>query len=133
MIHGVGVDIVDVERLSKAIDKYGERFIRRVFTPDEIAHCKGKHDARVRYAARFAAKEAAFKSLRGRWRKGMRWLDFETTGEEFRPPAIRLTGAAAAAQREASVTSLHVSISHDRQYAVAVVIAEKEDPGRPAQ
>lgn len=133
MIHGVGIDIVEVERIRKAIEKYGERFIRRVFTPDEIVHCEGKHDTHVRYAARFAAKEAAFKSLRGRWRKGMRWLDFETTGEEFRPPTIRLTGAAAAAQQEASVTALHVSISHDRQYAVAVVMAEKENSPRATQ
>jgi len=133
MIHGVGIDIVEVERVRKAIEKYGERFILRVFTPDEIAHCEGKHDTYLRYAARFAAKEAAFKSLRGRWRKGMRWLDFETVGEELRPPTIRLTGAAAAAQQEASVTALHVSISHDRQYAVAVVIAEKEGRHGPAQ
>ncbi|MDP2895328.1 MAG: holo-ACP synthase [bacterium] len=133
MIHGVGIDIVEVERVRKAIEKYGERFTQRVFTPDEIAHCEGKHDTYLRYAARFAAKEAAFKSLRGRWRKGMRWLDFETVGEEFRPPTIRLTGAAAMAQQEASVTALHVSISHDRQYAVAVVVAEKEDPPKPAQ
>ena len=125
MIHGVGIDIVEVERVRKAIEKYGDRFIRRVFTPDEIAHCEGKHDTHLRYAALFAAKEAAFKSLRGRWRKGMRWLDFETTGEEFRPPMIRLTGAAAEAQQEVSVTALHVSISHDRHYAVAVVIAER--------
>jgi holo-[acyl-carrier protein] synthase len=125
MVHGVGVDIVEVERIRKAIEQYGEKFIRRVFTPDEIAHCNGKRDMFLRYAARFAAKEAAFKSLRGRWQKGMRWLDFETLGEEFRPPTIRLNGAAAAMQRRAGVTALHVSISHDRHYAVAVVIAEK--------
>jgi len=125
MMHGVGVDIVEVERIRRAIEQYGEKFIRRVFTPDEIAHCEGKRDAFLRYAARFAAKEAAFKSLRGRWQKGMRWLDFETLGEEFRPPTLRLTGAAAAMQREAGVTAFHLSISHDRHYAVAVVIAEK--------
>ncbi len=125
MIHGVGVDLVEVERIRKAIAEFGERFVRRVFTADEIAHCEGKADAFLRYAARFAAKEAAFKSLRGRWRKGMRWLDFETLGTESTPPSIRLTGAAAAVQREAGVTALHLSISHDRHYAIAVVVAEK--------
>ena len=126
MIHGVGIDIVEVERIRKAILEYGDKFVRRVFTPDEIAHCSGKADIYLRYAARFAAKEAAFKSLRGRWRKGMRWLDFETLGRESAPPSLRLTGAAAAAMRqEAGVTALHLSISHDRHYAVAVVIAEK--------
>jgi holo-[acyl-carrier protein] synthase len=125
MVHGIGVDIVEVERMRRAIEQYGERFLRRVFTPDEIAHCDGKSDTYVRYAARFAAKEAAFKSLRGRWQKGMKWLDFGTLGEEFRPPAVRLSGVAASMQREAGVTALHISISHDRQYAVAVVIAER--------
>jgi holo-[acyl-carrier protein] synthase len=128
MMHGVGVDIVEVKRVRKAIEQYGQKFIRRVFTLDEIAHCDGKRDMFLRYAARFAAKEAAFKSLRARWQKGMRWLDFETLGEEFRPPIIRLTGAAAAMQRKAGVAALHVSISHDRQYAVAVVIAVKVEP-----
>lgn len=127
MIHGVGIDIVQIERIRKAIAKYGERFIRRIFTPDEIAHCHGKADTYLRYAARFAAKEAAFKSLRGRWRKGMRWLDFETLGTESTPPSLRLGGEAAAAQKEAGVAALHLSISHDRDYAVAVVVAEKRD------
>ncbi len=124
MIHGVGVDIVEVERIRKAIERYGEKFVRRIFTPDEIAHCHGKVDAYLRYAGRFAAKEAAFKSLRGRWRKGMRWLDFETVGTESSPPSLRLGGEAAAARKEAGVTALHLSISHDRHYAVAVVVAE---------
>jgi holo-[acyl-carrier protein] synthase len=125
MIHGVGVDIVEVERIRKAILKYGEKFIRRIFTLDEITHCHGKTDTYLRYAARFAAKEAAFKSLRGRWRKGMRWLDFETLGTESSPPSLRLESEAAAAQKEAGVTAFHLSISHDRHYAVAVVVAEK--------
>ncbi len=128
MIHGVGVDIVEVERIRTAIAEYGERFTRRVFTPEEIVHCEGKGDTCLRYAARFAAKEAAFKSLRGRWAKGMKWLDFETLGTESTPPSIRLTGVAAAMQREAGVTALHLSISHDRHYAVAVVVAEKGEP-----
>jgi len=125
MIHGVGIDIVEVQRIHRAIETYGEKFVRRIFTPDEIAHCRDKADSYLRYAARFAAKEAAFKSLRGRWRKGMRWLDFETSGRETTPPSLRLTGIAAAAQKEAGVTALHLSISHDRQYAVAIVVAEK--------
>jgi len=125
MIHGVGIDIVEVERIRKAILEYGDKFVRRVFTLDEIAHCNGKADMCLRYAARFAAKEAAFKSLRGQWRKGMRWLDFETLGKESTPPSLRLTGGAAAMQQEAGVTTLHLSISHNRHYAVAVVVAEK--------
>jgi holo-[acyl-carrier protein] synthase len=125
MIHGVGIDIVEVERIRKAIARYGDRFLRRVFTAEEIEHCSGKADTYLRYAARFAAKEAAFKSLRGRWRKGMRWLDFETRGTESSPPSVRLNGVAAALQRELGVTTVHLSISHDRGYAVAVAIAEK--------
>lgn len=125
MIHGVGVDIVEVERIRKAILKYGDKFVRRIFTADEIAHCNGKADMCLRYAARFAAKEAAFKSLRGQWRKGMRWLDFETLGKESTPPSLRLTGGAAAMRQDAEVTTLHLSISHNRHYAVAVVVAEK--------
>jgi len=125
MVHGVGIDIVEGQRIRKAIEKYGDRFLRRVFTPDEIAHCHGKADTYLRYAARFAAKEAAFKSLRGQWRRGMRWLDFEVVGTKSTPPSLRLSGGAAAMQEKAGITALHLSISHDRQYAVAVVVAER--------
>jgi holo-[acyl-carrier protein] synthase len=127
MVHGVGVDIVEVERIQKAVLKYGDRFVRRVFTPAEIAHCHGKADTYLRYAARFAAKEAAFKSLRDQWRKGMRWLDFETLGKETTPPVMRLSGGAALLQHEKGITTLHLSISHDRHYAVAVVVSERRD------
>ena len=77
MIVGLGIDISEVNRIREAIERHGEAFLKRVYTPSEIAYCKKHRDPYERYAARFAAKEAAMKALGTGWSRGVRWVDIE--------------------------------------------------------
>ncbi|MCL4831991.1 MAG: holo-ACP synthase [Caldilineaceae bacterium] len=117
-----GVDLLEIERMRQAIDRHGEHFLRRVFTPGELAHCAGRVES---LAARFAAKEAAAKALQsGVWRQGIGWTDLEVVADpESRAPTLCLHNAAA---RLAELHGLHhwsVSLSHDRTHAIAFVVA----------
>ncbi len=94
MIVGTGVDIAETSRIEQSLAKHGERFARRVFTPNEIAYCEKSKNRAERYAARFAAKEAAFKALGTGWRDGVRWLDVEITHRPSGKPELLLTGRA---------------------------------------
>src|SRR5215475_6723801 len=87
MIVGTGIDIAEVPRIAESIERFGERFLRRVFTDQEIRYCESKANRVERYAARFAAKEAAMKALGTGWNFGIRWRDIEV----IRPPGSRPT------------------------------------------
>jgi len=127
MIVGTGVDIAETSRLEQALERHGERFARRVFTPAEIAYCEKAKNRGERYAARFAAKEAAFKALGTGWAAGVRWLDVEVTHLPSGKPELVLTGRAEAVARELRVSRVAVSISHSNRYVVAQVIMESDD------
>lgn len=92
MIIGTGVDIVEIERFRKAIDRSRDRFITRIFTPAEQQYCSSHRDPVPHYAVRFAAKEAAFKALGTGWAKGVTWLDVEVRREKPEAPGIVLSG-----------------------------------------
>ena len=124
MIVGTGVDIVETPRIEEALGRHGERFARRLCTPDEIAYCEKFKNQAERYAARFAAKEAAFKALGTGWRNGVRWLDVEVTHLPSGKPELRLTGRALEVAQSLRVDRTSVSISHSDRYAVAQVIFE---------
>jgi holo-[acyl-carrier protein] synthase len=124
MIVGTGVDILETPRIQQALDRHGERFLRRIYTPGERAYCAKFKNPAERYAARFAAKEAAFKALGTGWRRGVRWLDVEVTRQPGGKPELRLSGRAAEVARELGVTRMAVSLSHADHYAVAQVIFE---------
>src|SRR5580693_7408283 len=94
MIAGLGIDICEVNRIREAIERHGEAFLKRVYTPSEIAYCKKHRVPYERFAARFAAKEAAMKALGTGWRRGVRWVDFEVVRESGGRPTIRLDGEA---------------------------------------
>jgi len=126
MIVGTGVDIAETSRIHKALERHGERFSKRIYTPDEIAYCEKFKNRAERYAARFAAKEAAFKALGTGWRDGVRWLDVEVIHQPSGKPELLLTGRAAEVAREIGVTRTEVSISHANQYVVAQVIFESD-------
>src|SRR6185295_16975660 len=79
MIVGIGADIAEVHRLREAVERHGERFLQRVFTPLEIGYCRSHRNADERFAARFAAKEAMMKALGTGWRRGIRWRDIEVS------------------------------------------------------
>lgn len=124
MILGTGVDIVAVERVARAVDRYGERFLRRVFTPAEIAYCTSAEAHRAaRLAARFAAKEAVLKAL-GIGLRGVRWTDAEVCRDELGRPSVRLTGRLAEIAAARGATRIHLSLSHTQEYAVAQVVIE---------
>lgn len=120
----MGVDIAESERIEQGLNRYGDRFIKRLFTPAETAYCEKFKNRAERYAARFAAKEAAFKALGTGWRNGVRWLDVEITHCPSGKPELVLSGRAAELARELGVTRTQVSLSHSDRYAVAQVIFE---------
>jgi holo-[acyl-carrier protein] synthase len=126
MIVGIGVDIAETGRISRSLEQYGERFIKRICTPAEVAYCERFKNKAERYAARFAAKEAAFKALGTGWSKGIRWLDVEVTHQPSGKPELVLTGRAQEVARELGVSRASLSISHADQYVVAQVIFESE-------
>lgn len=124
MILGVGLDLVDVSRMARILEGprgRAERLVARVFTPAERAFCDGKVDRATRYAARFAAKEAALKALGVP--AGLHFTELEVVRAEG-APTLSLTGNAAQAAVRLGVTRLHLTITHDAGVAAAVVIAE---------
>ena len=127
MIVGTGVDIAETSRLEEGLERHGERFTKRLFTPAEIAYCERFKNRGERYAARFAAKEAAFKALGTGWGAGVRWLDVEVTHQPSGKPELVLTGRAQEVARGLGVTRMAVSISHSDRYVVAQVIFEGDD------
>ena len=96
MIVGTGIDIAEVDRISKAVERYGRRFIERIFTAGEIGYVDRKANRFERYAARFAAKEAGMKAIGTGWKRGVRWHDFEVANLASGKPTLRLHGQAAA-------------------------------------
>jgi len=126
MIVGTGVDILETPRIKESLERYAERFCRRIYTPGEIAYCERFKNKAERYAARFAAKEAAFKALGTGWGKGVRWLDVEVKNRPNGKPELVLAGRAEQVARELGVTRMAVSISHADSYVVAQVIFESD-------
>jgi holo-[acyl-carrier protein] synthase len=127
MIVGTGVDIAETVRIARSLDEYGERFVKRICTPAEVAYCERFKNRAERYAARFAAKEAAFKALGTGWGKGVRWLDVEITHQSSGKPELTLTGRAQELAKQLGVTRISVSISHADRYVIAQVIFESDD------
>jgi len=126
-ILGTGIDLIEVERVRRALESpgVGERLRFRVFTEREVRYCESRGVARFQsYAARFAAKEAAMKALGTGWGRQAGWRDFEIVREAGKPPQIVLSGKAAALARQRNIKTMHLSISHTVSYAIAYVIAE---------
>ena len=118
-----GVDIIEIPRIKKTLDRYGERFLKRIFTPDEIAYCRGRSP---NLAGRFAAKEATMKAL-GTGVRGVGWKDIEVIRAESGAPSVKLYGRAKARAEMLKVSELSLSISHSREFAVAFVVAQRAD------
>jgi len=118
-----GVDIIEIPRIKQTFDRYGERFLKRGFTPDEIAYCRGRAP---NLAGRFAAKEATMKAL-GTGVRGVSWKDIEVIRAESGAPSVKLHGRAKARAERLQVVEISLSISHSREFAVAFVVAQRED------
>lgn len=126
MIVGTGVDLVETSRIQEAIERHGERFIQRLCTPEEIAYCDKFKNRAERYAARFAAKEAAFKALGTGWGSGVRWRDVEVTHQPSGKPELALSGRAQELAEQLGVARMEISISHADRYAMAQVVFESD-------
>ena len=124
MVVGIGVDIVEVERIRGIVERQGDRFLRRVFSDEELRYCRRCAHPEQRLATRFAAKEAVLKALGVGWSKGTRFRDVEVRANELGAPSVELHGRALEISRSLGVERLHVSLSHDTRYAVAQVVAE---------
>lgn len=124
MIVGIGTDLAEVGRVRAAIERYGDRFIQRIFTPAEIAYVSRKANKYERYAARFAAKEAGMKAIGTGWSRGVRWKDFEVSNKPSGEPTLRFHGAAAEIAAKRGAANVVLSLTHTGEMAMAVVILE---------
>lgn len=123
MILGIGTDIVEVERMREAADKWGDRFLKRIFSDREIRYCYSKKNPFPHLSARFAAKEAAVKALSGIINdRRVLVADIEVSNESSGRPVLSIKGAA---KELTARISFHVTLSHEKDYAVATVIAEQ--------
>jgi holo-[acyl-carrier protein] synthase len=126
MIYGIGVDLVKVARIERVLDRYGDRFLNRVFTEREIAYCRGKSWAAAGFAMRFAAKEAFSKALGvGLRRNGIHWREVEVIPNPLGKPEIYVSGRAAAFCDAAGIDTMHLSLTDEDRRALAVVILER--------
>jgi holo-[acyl-carrier protein] synthase len=124
MVLGVGVDVIEVVRMRRALERFGERFEARVFTDGELSACSGRGDRTLALAARFAAKEACLKALGTGWARGLALHQIEVVRDAAGRPSLRLYGRAAEEAASLGVKASHVSLSHQATVAVAVVVLE---------
>jgi holo-[acyl-carrier protein] synthase len=124
MIVGTGIDIAEVPRIRQAIERFGGRFLQRIYTADEIRYCDSKANRVERFAARFAAKEAAMKALGTGWNHGVRWRDCEVVRLPGGRPTMTFHGKAGAFAARLGVRNAALSISHTAEQAIAQVILE---------
>ncbi|HMC09920.1 MAG TPA: holo-ACP synthase [Pirellulaceae bacterium] len=122
-IIGIGTDIIECLRIAKMIERHGEIFLTRVYTPHEIEYCTARKAATQHYAGRFAAKEAVLKALGTGWTRGIQWRDIEVRNEMGGKPHIALGGAARDLCEKLGITKVHITISHCRTHATAYALA----------
>jgi holo-[acyl-carrier protein] synthase len=129
-IIGIGTDIIECLRIAQMIERHGELFINRVYTPLEIQYCQSRKQATQHYAGRWAAKEAILKALGTGWRKGISWRDIEVRNEPGGRPVVAMRGGARDVVEQLGITQMLISISHCRSHATAYAVAqgvEKKD------
>ncbi len=126
-IVGIGTDIIECLRIARMVERYGEAFLRRVYTSGEIQYCNSRKQATQHFAGRWVAKEAVLKALGTGWRPGIAWHDLEIRMEPGGRPAVAVRGGAREAVEQAGIGQLLVSISHCRTHAVAYALALGKD------
>jgi len=125
MIQGIGIDLVENERIEKIISKWGQKFLQRVFSENEINYC-GRHiQASLNYGARFAAKEAFLKALGIGLGRGVKLREIEVVHDDQGKPDLTLHGEANLQIEQRQITRIHLSLTHTKNYATAIVILEK--------
>src|SRR5450432_421691 len=124
MIVGSGIEIAEVPRIAESIARFGDRFLRRIYTEGEIRYCESKANRMERYAARFAAKEAAMQALGTGWNHGVRWRDCEVARMPGGRPTMSFHGKAGEFAAKLGVKNVALSISHTAEQAIAQLILE---------
>jgi holo-[acyl-carrier protein] synthase len=134
VIIGTGLDVVEIARVRRLMDRWGDRFLARVFTPGELAYALGRRHPAEHLAARFAAKEATLKALGTGLSLGVRWREMEVLRAPGQRPTLALSGRTAALSAARGIRRLSVSLTHDAGLAMASVLAEGRPPagGAPA-
>lgn len=120
MVEGIGIDIIEIDRIKKSIDTYGERFLHKVFTQTELDYCLNKKNKYQHFAARFAAKEAVFKAISSGKSNGVNWKDIEIYNEFNGMPSVKLYGELA--HLVGKNKSLKVTMSHSHHYVTCFAI-----------
>src|SRR5258708_34103101 len=121
MIPGIGIDVIQNDRIRNSIERFGDRFLKRIYTEGEMEYCNKCADPGIHYAARFAAKEAGFKALGTGWAAGVKWKDIEVQRLPSGKPELHLYGEALARATSMGALRFHVSLTHDQLVSAAVV------------
>jgi holo-[acyl-carrier protein] synthase len=124
MVLGLGTDLIEIERIEASVERFGERFLERVFTAGEIAYCMKKRQSAESFAARFAAKEAGAKALGTGISRGVSWREIEVRREMGQRPTLHFSGRAGELAKAMGVRSVQLTLSHSRTLAIAVVLVE---------
>ncbi len=127
MVIGIGIDIIQNDRIAHSLERFPERFVARIFTEGEAEYCRSRANPVIHYAARFAAKEAAFKALGTGWARGVQWKDVEVERLASGRPILHLHGAALSEAHSLEATRFFVSLTHDQLVSAAVVVLESEN------
>jgi len=125
VIVGVGIDIVEIDRLQAALERQGDQLRQRTFSAAEIRYCDQRANKFQHYAARFAAKEALFKAIGTGWMEGVTWLDAEVCNQPNGKPKLVLSGRALEEATQLGVIRIWISLTHTNRYAAAQVILER--------
>ncbi len=124
MVIGIGTDVIEIDRVEGSIERFGERFLERIFTEREIAYCRQKKSSAESFAARFAAKEAGAKALGTGISRGISWKEIEVRREPGERPTLHWSGKAAERAEALGVARTALSLTHNRSVAMAVVVVE---------
>ncbi len=124
MVIGLGTDLIEIARIERSYARYGEAFLRRVYTPGEVAYCMAKKNFAESLAARFAAKEAGAKALGTGISRGVNWREFEVRRAPGQRPELHLSGRALQIADRLGIRRVSLTLSHSRLLSIAVVVAE---------
>ncbi len=125
-IVGIGLDLVKIERIRALADRWQERFLARLYTEAERRYCFDRASPYASLAGRFAAKEAVLKAIGTGWSAGISWQDIQVLNDGSGKPVALVQGRTGALLQEAGVTDIHISLSHDADYAIAQVVLTQE-------
>jgi holo-[acyl-carrier protein] synthase len=124
VVIGLGSDLIEIERIERSFQRYGDAFLQRIFTPGEIAYCMAKRNFAESLAARFAAKEAGAKALGTGISRGVSWREFEVRRRPGQRPELHLSGRALEIANHLGVRHIALTLSHARTLSIAFVVAE---------